>query len=102
MNVNFGYLEQKLSRELHPENQKKAKPKTIDSQTRPEDILDMFQNQNLAPAEWENLAEQILKREVQKVADDLRGNVQPAASERDTIFEPRQALLMTLAPKNQE
>ena len=62
MNVNFGYLEQKLSRELHPENQKKAKPKTIDSQTRPEDILDMFQNQNLAPAEWENLAEQVLKR----------------------------------------
>ena len=74
-----------------PKTKEKAKLKTIDSQTSPDDILDTFQNRNLAPAEWENLADQILKRGVQKVADNLRGNVQPA-SERDTIFEPPQGL----------
>ena len=74
-----------------PKTKQKAKLKTIDSQTRPEDILDTFQNRNLAPAEWENIADQLLKRGVQKVAYDLRGNVQPA-SERDTIFEPPQGV----------
>ena len=47
-----------------PKTKQKAKLKTIDSQTRPEDILDTFQNRNLAPAEWENLADQLLKRGV--------------------------------------
>ena len=28
----------------------------------PEDKLDTFQNRNLEPAEWENLADQVLKR----------------------------------------
>ena len=36
--------------------------------TRPEDILDSFQNRNLAPAE---LVDQLLKRGVHKVADEL-------------------------------
>ena len=45
-----------------PKTKQKVKLKTIDSQTRPEDILDTFQNQNLPPAEWENLADQLLKR----------------------------------------
>ena len=72
-----------------PKTKQKAKLKSIDVQTRPEDILDTFQNRNLAPAEWENLADQFLKSGVQKVADDLRGNVQ-SASEKNTIFEPPQ------------
>ena len=54
--------------------------------TRPEDILDSFQNRNLAPAEWENLVDQLPKRGVHKVADELRGQSQPAA-ERDEKFE---------------
>ena len=74
-----------------PKNKQKAKLKKIDSETRPEDILDTFQNGNLAPAEWENSADQLLKRDVQKVADNLRGHVQPA-SERDTRFEPPQGV----------
>ena len=84
-----------LNKDVHassnPTTKQKAKLKTINSQTRPEDILDKFQNRNLAPAEWENLADQLLKRGIQKVADDLRGNVQPA-SERDTMFEPPQGV----------
>ena len=70
-----------------PKNKQKAKWKKIYSTTRPEDFLDTFQNQNLAPAEWENLADQLLKRGVQKVADNLRGHNQPAA-EWDDRFEP--------------
>ena len=58
-----------------PKNKQKAQLKKIDSETRPEDILDTFQNRNLAPAEWESFADQLLKRGVQKVADDLRGHV---------------------------
>ena len=54
--------------------------------TRPEDIQDTFHNRNLAPADWENLADQLLKRGVQKVGE-LRGQSQPAA-ERDKKFEP--------------
>ena len=30
----------------------------MDLSTKPEDILDTFQNRDLAPAEWENMAEQ--------------------------------------------
>ena len=74
-----------------PKNKQKVKLKKIDSETWPEDILDTFQNRNLAPAEWENLAYQFLKRGVQKVSDDLRGHVQPA-SERDTRFESPQGV----------
>ena len=74
-----------------PKTKQKAKQKEIDSETRPEDILDTFQNRKLAPAEWENFADQLLKRRVQKVADDLRGHVQPA-TERDTRFEPPQGV----------
>ena len=84
-----------LNKDVHasstPKTKQKAKLKTIDSQRRPEDIFDKFQNRNSAPAEWENLADQLLKRGVQKVADDLTGNVQPA-SEWDTIFKPPQGV----------
>ena len=76
---------------ITPKTKQKAKLKTIDSQTRSEDILDMFQNRDLTPAKWENLADQLLKRGVQKFAGDLRGNVQPA-TEKDTIFEPPQGV----------
>ena len=55
-----------LNKDVHasstPKTKQKAKLKTIDVQTRPEDILDTFQNRNLAPAEWENLVDQLLKR----------------------------------------
>ena len=63
--------------------------KCIDSQTPPEDILDTFQNRNLALSDWEKFADQLLKRGVQRVADDIRGNPQQI-SEKDTIFEPPQ------------
>ena len=53
--------------------------------------MDTFQNRNLAPAEWENFADQLLKRGVQRIVDDLRGNFQPV-SERDTAFEPPQGV----------
>ena len=80
-----------LDRDTHASSTSKTKQKTklkfIDSQTCPEDILDTFQNRNLAPAEWENFADQLLKRGVQRVAEDLRGNFQPV-SERNTAFEP--------------
>ena len=45
-----------------PKNKQKVKLKKTDSETRPEEILDTFQNQNLAPAELENFADQFLKR----------------------------------------
>ena len=70
-------------------NKQKVKLKKIDLTTRPGDILDTFQNRNLAPADWENLADQLLKRGIQKVADKLRGQSQPSA-EREEKFEPPQ------------
>ena len=45
-----------------PKNKQKAKLKKIDSETRPEDILDILQNRKLAPTEWESFAAQLLKR----------------------------------------
>ena len=75
----------------NPKTKQEAKLKTIDSQKRPKGLIDTFQNRNLATAERENLADQLLNRGVQKVADDLRGNVQPA-SERYAIFEPPQGV----------
>ena len=68
-----------------------TKLKIIESQQCPEDILDTFQNRNLAPANWENFADQLLKRGVQIVANDLRGSVQPV-SEKDTAFESPQGV----------
>ena len=68
-------------------NKHKVKLNKIFVTTRPEDILDTFQKRNLAPADWENLADQFVKRGLQKVADELRGQNQ-AAAERDEIFEP--------------
>ena len=53
-----------------PKKKLKFKLKKIDLATRPEDILDSLQNRNLAPAEGENLVDQLLKRGVHKVADD--------------------------------
>ena len=56
-----------------PKSKQQTKLKCIDSQTPPEDILDTFQNRNLAPSDWEKFADQLLKRGVQRVADDIRG-----------------------------
>ena len=60
--------------------------KCNDSQTPPEDIIDTFQNRNLAPSDWEKYADQLLKRGVQRVADEIRGNPQQI-SEKDMTFE---------------
>ena len=43
----------------------------LDKKTKPEDILDTFQKQNLAPEEVEPLADQLLQRGVQKAADKI-------------------------------
>ena len=72
-----------------PKSKQRRNMKCIDSQTSPEDILDTFQNRHLAPSDWEKFADQLLKRGVQRVADDIRGNPQQI-SEKDTIFEPPQ------------
>ena len=88
---NLGTLVHDTQSNSTPKTKQKTKLKFIDSQTSPEDILDTFQNRNLAPAEWENFADQLLKRGVQRVADDIRGNSQPV-SERDTAFEPPQGV----------
>ena len=72
-----------------PKSKQRTKLKCIDFQTPPEDILDTFQNRNLAPSDWEKFADQLLKRGIQRVADDIRGNPQQT-SEKDTIFEPPQ------------
>ena len=72
-----------------PKTKQRTKSKCIDSQTSPEDLLNTFQNRKLAPAEWEKFADQLLKRGVQRVADDIRGNPQPIL-ERDAAFEPPQ------------
>ena len=88
---NLGTLVHDTHSSSTPKSKQKTKLKFIDSQTSPEDILDTFQNRNLAPAEWENFADQLLKRGVQRVAGDIRGNSQPV-SERDTAFEPPQGV----------
>ena len=51
--------------------------------------METFHNRNLAPSDWEKYADQLLKRGVQRVADELRENPQKG-SELDTNFEPPQ------------
>ena len=58
----------------------------MDLSTKPKHILDTFQNCDLSPAEWEKLADQVLKRGDQKVADEVRGRNQPA-SKKDKKFD---------------
>ena len=72
-----------------PKAKQRPKLKCIDSHTPLEDIVDTFHNRNLAPSEWEKYADQLLKRGVQRVADEIRGNPQQS-SEMDTNFEPPQ------------
>ena len=72
-----------------PRSEQKTKLKKVDMSTKPEDILDTFQNRNLAPAECKNLADQVIRRDVQKVADELRGK-NKSVGERDDQFEPPQ------------
>ena len=72
-----------------PKPKQRSKLKYIDSHTPLEDIVDTFHNRNLAPSEWEKYADQLLKRGVQRVADEIRGNAQQI-SEKDTTFEPPQ------------
>ena len=72
-----------------PKPKQRSKLKCIDSHTPLEDIVDTLHNRNLAPSEWEKYADQLLKRGVQRVADEIRGNPQQI-SEKDTTFEPPQ------------
>ena len=43
-----------------PRNKQKTKLNKVGMSTKPEDILGTFQNRNLAPAECENLADQVI------------------------------------------
>ena len=82
-------LDHKTQTSSTPKSKQRSKLKCIDSQTPPEDIIDTFHNRNLAPSEWEKYAYQLLKRGVQRVADEIRENPQ-LISEKDTTFEPPQ------------
>ena len=66
--------------------------------TKTEDILNTFQNRKLALAEWETMADQVLRRGVQKVADELRGK-NLSVGERDEKFYPPLGHQMTPAWK---
>ena len=66
-----------------------------------EDIQDTFQNRKLAPAEWEMMADQVLKRGIQKVADKLRGK-NLSVGERDKNSALQWGHQMTPAWKKQE
>ena len=63
------------------------KLKKIGTKTRPEDILNTLQNHNLAPEDWDTLADQLLKSGVQKATDeiDLRRNPKERGDEK---FDP--------------
>ena len=63
----------------------------MDLSTKPKHILDIFQNCDLSPAEWENLADQVLKRGDQKVADEVRGRNQPASKKDEKSDPPKGA-----------
>ena len=82
-------VDTKIQSSSTPKAKQRPKLKGIDSHTPLEDIVDTFHNRNLAPFEWEKYADQLLKRGVQRVADELRENPQQS-SELDTNFEPPQ------------
>ena len=82
-------VDNKIQSSSTPKAKQRPKLKDIDSHTPLEDIVDTFHNRNLAPSEWEKYADQLLKRGVQRVADELRENPQQS-SELDTNFEPPQ------------
>ena len=82
-------VDTKIQSSSTPKAKQRPKLKGIDSHTPLEDIVDTFHNRNLAPSEWEKYADQLLKRGVQRVADELRENPQQS-SELDTNFEPPQ------------
>ena len=82
-------VDTKIQSSSTPKAKQRPKLKCIDSHTPLEDIVDTFHNRNLAPSEWEKYADQLLKRGVQRVANELRENPQQS-SELDTNFEPPQ------------
>ena len=69
-----GKLDHKTQSSSTPKSKQRPKLKCIDTQTPPEDIIETFHNRNLAPSEWERYADQLLKRGVQRVADEIREN----------------------------
>ena len=79
----------KIQSSSTPKTKQRPKLKGIDAHTPLEDIVETFHNRNLAPPDWEKYADQLLKRGVQRVADELRENPQKG-SELDTNFEPPQ------------
>ena len=82
-------VDTKIQSSSTPKAKQRPKLKCIDSHTPLEDIVDTFHNRNLAPSEWAKYADQLLKRGVQRVANELRENPQQS-SELDTNFEPPQ------------
>ena len=67
--------------------QQKGKLKKKGMSSKPEDIMDKFHNRNLAPTKWETLGDQVHKRGVKKVADELRGKNQ-SVGEWDERLDP--------------
>ena len=82
-------VDTKIQSSSTPKTKQRPKLKGIDAHTPLEDIVETFHNRNLAPSDWEKYADQLLKRGVQRVADELRENPQKG-SELDTNFEPPQ------------
>ena len=80
--------EKKSQSSLTPGKQQKGgKLRKVDLSIKSQEILDTFQSRDLAPGEWDILADQVLKRGIQKVADELRV-VNQSVGERDEQFDP--------------
>ena len=84
-----------------PRKQQKLKKVDMSFNYEDKDIEDTFQNRKLAPAEWEIMANQVLKSGVQKVADELRGK-NLSVGERDKNSALQRGHQMTPAWKKQE
>ena len=54
-----------------PRNISVAKPKEISRHTSPETILNTFNSKDLTPEDWNRMADPVLERGVQRVAEDI-------------------------------
>ena len=71
-------------------NSKKGKNyrKWTGSSIKPEDIIDTLPTRTSAPAKWENLSDEVLKRGPQKVENNFRGRIQPTGEKNEQINSP--------------
>ena len=63
------------------------KIKVISSKTTPNTVLNTFQKQDMAPEEWEVLADQVLTRATQKTAEEIL-NAKETMSEEHATGRP--------------